>query len=29
MILNIAYPQNGTQIKQELKDERLWSKLVD
>lgn len=29
MILNISYPQNGTQIKQELKDERLWQKLVD
>lgn len=29
MILNIAYPQNGTQIKQELKEEKYYNKLMD
>ena len=29
MILNIAYPQNGTQIKQELKEEKFYNKLMD
>ncbi len=29
MILNIAFPQNGTQIKQELKEEKFYNKLMD
>ena len=29
MIINIAYPRNGTQKKFEYKEEHLWAKLYD
>lgn len=29
MIINLAYPLNGTQLKFEYKDEKKWNKLFD